>query len=249
MPNRDLKEGNRRSTSLQLVSDAAERLWYRLITSVDDFGRLEADPEVVFTNCFQRVPKGWSIKKVEACLKELSTICPAGEGPMLHLYTVGSKRYLQIMSADLHIYRRAKESKFPAPPVSAQEIRDAHRCAQMRADSLDTPNSESPNPDPRIPDPRLTGGEPTQAQALGTVESFQLTPELEAWSAKEGIPDPGQYVEEFKDYWRTAGSRRKSGQPIKDWAAAFRNRLRTLKEQGKLKAPDWRKQFLQEETA
>lgn len=64
MPNRDLKESNRRSPSLQLLSDSAERLWYRLITAVDDFGRLEADPEVVFTTCFQRVPKGWTVQKV-----------------------------------------------------------------------------------------------------------------------------------------------------------------------------------------
>jgi hypothetical protein len=90
-----------------------------------------------------------------------------------------------------------------------------------------------------------TEGEPTQAQARGSVDSFMLTPELEAWSAKEGIPNPGQYVEEFKDYWRSAGEKRKNGQTVKDWAAAFRNRLRVLKEQGKLKAKtDWKTQFL-----
>jgi hypothetical protein len=77
------------------------------------------------------------------------------------------------------------------------------------------------------------------------VDSFVLTPELEAWSAKEGIPNPGQYVEEFKDYWRSAGGKRKNGQTVKDWAAAFRNRLRVLKEQGKLKtSADWKTQFL-----
>lgn len=77
---------------------------------------------------------------------------------------------------------------------------------------------------------------PTGGTVLESLEQFRLTPELEAWAVKEGIEDPGRYVEEFKDYWRSVGGRRKSGQPVKDWAAAFRNRLRQLKAMGKLLA-------------
>lgn len=156
MPNRDLKECNRRSASLQIVSDAAERLWYRLITSVDDFGRMEADPEVVFTTCFQRVPKGWNIFKVSRCLHELATLRAKDQEPMIKIYQVGSKSYLQINTADIHIYRRAKESKYPDPVsgvphlLTTRETKDAHTCAQMRTDSLDlripNPESRSSNP-------------------------------------------------------------------------------------------------------
>lgn len=117
-----------------------------------------------------------------------------------------------------------------------------------RLPSPSPPNPSSPllsEPDLSEPNRNTSEDEPTQAQARGSVESFTLTPELEAWSAKEGIPNPGQYVEEFKDYWLSAGGKRKNGQPVKDWAAAFRNRLRVLKEQGKLKTKtDWRTQFL-----
>lgn len=83
------------------------------------------------------------------------------------------------------------------------------------------------------------------------LEDFQLTADLESWAVKENIPNPGQYVEEFKDYWLTTGGKRKSGQPVKDWSAAFRNRLRMLKDQNKLKAPrmeDWMKEWAKEET-
>lgn len=69
----------------------------------------------------------------------------------------------------------------------------------------------------------------------GTLESFVLTPELEAWAAKEAIQNPAQYVEEFKDYWRSTGGKRKNGQPIRDWPATFRNRLRDMKKLGQLK--------------
>jgi len=121
MPNRDLKESNRRSASLQLLSDAAERLWYRIITSVDDFGRMEAHPEVVLSNCFQRPPKGWTPQKVATCLTELSTLAPPGDQPLIRLYQVKRKEYLHILSAELYIYRRASKSKWPAPPEQDEE--------------------------------------------------------------------------------------------------------------------------------
>ncbi len=121
MPNRDLKDSNRRSASLQLLSDAAERLWYRIITSVDDFGRMEAHPEVVLSNCFQRPPKGWTPQKVATCLAELSTLAPPGDQPLIRLYQVKRKEYLHILSAELYIYRRASKSKWPAPPEQDEE--------------------------------------------------------------------------------------------------------------------------------
>jgi len=68
------------------------------------------------------------------------------------------------------------------------------------------------------------------------LEEFGLTPDLEAWAVKEGIQNPGRYVEEFKDYWRSVGGRRRNGQAVKDWPAAFRNRMRQLKAMGKLLA-------------
>lgn len=249
MPNRDLKESNRRSPSLQVLSDAAERLWYRIITAVDDFGRMEADPEVVFTSCFQRAPKGWTIEKVGKCLNELAALHAAGQSPLIHIYHVEDRYYLQINSASQHIYRRAKDSKYPHP-LTPREERSAHICAQVHADSLDSrvPNPESPSLESRIPEPRTSVGEPTTAQAIGRLESFTLTPELEAWSAKEGIHEPSQYVEEFKDYWRSTGGKRKNGQSVKDWDAAFRNRLRTLKDAGKLKPKDPFAQLLAQES-
>ncbi len=101
---------------------------------------------------------------------------------------------------------------------------------------LSYPDLRIPISESRIPnsEPRLSEGEPTQAQVKGTLESFQLTPELEAWSMNEGIKNPTELIEEFKDYWRSTGGKRKNGQPVKDWAAVFRNRVRFLKSHGLL---------------
>jgi len=254
MPNRDLKESNRRSPSLQLLSDAAERLWYRIITAVDDYGRMEADPAVVFTTCFQRVPKGWTVQKVKGCLEELAMKSLPGDQPLVSLYQVGVRVFLEVVTAKQHIYQRAKTSKYPAPHEGQSIQQLTKSCPQMCADARrctqipSYPESRIPSPESRTSNPelRVSGGAEsahgcaqTQAQALGSMDSFVLTAELEAWSVKEGIDNPSQYLEEFKDYWRSSGGKRKNGQPIKDWTAAFRNRLRYLKDHNQLKSNVW----------
>jgi hypothetical protein len=142
---------------LQLLSDAAERLWYRLLTSVDDFGRLEADPEVVFTTCFQRVPKGWNQDKVRTCLNEMATKSLPGDRPLISLYRVGVKTFLQVISSPIHIYKRAKCSKYPDPnntPLN-QHVTEIlpHAPADVRTCTpiLSVPESRIPNPESRIP--------------------------------------------------------------------------------------------------
>ncbi len=140
-----------------------------------------------------------------------------------------------------HGYKYGKgQGKYAKQQVSKKRVESERK---ERLPNLTEPNLTEPNL--TKPKKNLSEEKPTEAQANGTVDSFTLTPELEAWSAKEGIPNPSQYIEEFKDYWRSAGGRRKNGQAVKDWAAAFRNRLRVLKDQGKLKSTsDWKSQFL-----
>ena len=65
------------------------------------------------------------------------------------------------------------------------------------------------------------------------LEVFTITPELKAWAMQEGILRPEQYIDEFKDYWRGV-----IDQKLKEnWPATYRNNLRRLKEQGKLRQP------------
>ncbi len=191
MPNRDLKESNRRSASLQLLSDAAERLWYRLLTSVDDFGRLEADPEVVFTTCFQRVPNGWNQEKVRKCLNEMATKSLPGDRPLISLYRVGVKTFLQVISSPVHIYKRAKCSKYPDPidtPLNQHVTEtlphvptDARKCTPI----LSSPESRIPNHESRIPnhESRIPNHELSSAHEIA------------------------QMLTRFQEYWQTYPAR------------------------------------------
>jgi hypothetical protein len=178
MPNRDLKESIRRSPSLQLLSDAAERLWYRLITSVDDFGRLEADPEVVFTTCFQRVPKGWNRQKVQLCLHELATKSHPGDRPLISIYRVGMKTFLQILSSPVHIYQRAKTSKYPSQTnqevirILPQMRESARECTQIPS----VLESRTPSPESRITNPELSSALKCAQMVSRFQEFWQIYP-------------------------------------------------------------------------
>lgn len=165
---------------MQLLSDSAERLWYRLLTAVDDFGRLEADPEVVFTTCFQRVPKGWTKEKVKGCLWELSRKAPEGDRPLIVIYEVGFRSFIQVLSAKSHIYQRAKESKYPPPTEDqlnstviktvSQMSASAHKCPPIPS----YPESRTPSPESRVPNSESRTTEADAASRFG--EFWQIYP-------------------------------------------------------------------------
>jgi len=59
-----------------------------------------------------------------------------------------------------------------------------------------------------------------------TLEIFEVTDTLRKWARKEHTPDPDFHLEEFKDYWRAL----KDKDLKSDWAAAYRNRLRYIRD-------------------
>lgn len=84
----------------------AEVMFYRLLVTVDDFGRFDARPAMIKSQCFP-IKEKTTPKHCEEAIKEL---CEAG---LLMVYVVDNKPYLQILKWDN--VPRSKESKFPAP--------------------------------------------------------------------------------------------------------------------------------------
>ena len=121
MPNRDIKESCRTSDSLAQLSHGAERLFWRLTTVADDFGRFEARASVLRASCFpvllDRVReadvKRWTEELVKAGMVGLYL----SDGKPLGFFTNWSK----------HQRTRAKNSKWPEPPADI--------CQHMTADS------------------------------------------------------------------------------------------------------------------
>lgn len=103
MPTRYLKPGVRDSEAIELLSPLAEILFYRLLVTVDDFGRFDGRPAMIKAACFPI--KDITTAKCSALLDELNL---AG---LISLYTVSQKPYIQMCKWDN--VPRSKDSKFP----------------------------------------------------------------------------------------------------------------------------------------
>jgi hypothetical protein len=104
MPTRYLKPGVRDSEAIDSLSPTAETLFYRLLVTVDDFGRYDGRPAMVKAHCFP--VKDMTAAKCAALLDELNS------SGLVHIYAVDGKPYVQMCKWDN--IPRAKESKYPA---------------------------------------------------------------------------------------------------------------------------------------
>ena len=105
MPTRYLKPGIRDSETIDQLSPLAEILFYRLLVTVDDFGRYDARPSLIKAQCFP-VKDSVTAKKCQELMAELAA---AG---LLLIYSVEGKEYMQLQRWDNK--PRATESNFPA---------------------------------------------------------------------------------------------------------------------------------------
>lgn len=132
MPTRFIKESCRTSKNLQLVQDFSERLFWRLLTTADDYGRCMAAPAVVRANCFP-LSDNLSLKKIESALVDLV------KHRLITRYSVGEREYAEFSTFTIHQGNpRAKVSKYP----SVNDV-SASRCPQVHADALGHPDTDT----------------------------------------------------------------------------------------------------------
>ena len=107
MPNRILREGINDSESVNAVSEAAELFYRKLMSIVDDYGRCEANAAILLGKLYA-LRSDRTTSDIEAFLNE----CSVGPDPLLTIYRVGRKRYLQINKFGQPIRSR---TKYPEP--------------------------------------------------------------------------------------------------------------------------------------
>lgn len=105
MPTRYLKPGIRDSELIDMLSPMAEVMFYRILVTVDDFGRFDARPTMLKSHCFP-VKEKITAKHCEEYLKELA------EAGLVFVYQHENKPYMQVCKWDN--VPRSKESKYPA---------------------------------------------------------------------------------------------------------------------------------------
>lgn len=144
MPQRAIKETILDSRTLDRVSGDAERLYHRLTTKADDFGRFKADPIIILGNCFPLKIGVFTLEMISAWFAELEVA-----GAVVS-YEFDGKLYGYFPEWESHQGKpRAKTSKYPQPPapgsngkrrpasadICTQPPTDAHTCEQMFADA------------------------------------------------------------------------------------------------------------------
>jgi hypothetical protein len=135
MPKRDISEKCRTSPTLAALSSDAERLWWRLVTYVDDYGRFEAVPKIINGACLPLL--SWSDKKVLRCLEEFAVERLPDHKPLVYYYHVKGRLYGQMVSFLTHQRKRDSKPKFPPqkdgtrimPPILAASCRESPQVA------------------------------------------------------------------------------------------------------------------------
>ena len=116
MPNRIIKESICTSKNLNQLSAEEEVFFYRLIVNADDFGRFDAEPEILRARCF---PRRTSFITIEQVLNWLNALVKA---ELIALYEVDGDLYGYFVTWNDHQQKRAKHSKYPPPPSESNHL-------------------------------------------------------------------------------------------------------------------------------
>lgn len=170
MPNRILRAAIRQSRRWNQLTFLQQSFYIRLLTLVDDYGRYEAHPQLLASECFPYGDDRGSQITCTAIAEHLRSICTAR---MAIVYENEGNLYLQLTRWKEHA---RSASKFPEP--SAEQLRS--NCCALEVQMITSPPSPSPSLSPT----------PTPSQPVLITEPPKPLPHQKANG--EWHPDPVQ---------------------------------------------------------
>ncbi len=111
MPNRLLKEGICTSDAINMLSSDSEVLFYRLLVTADDYGRMDGRVQIVKSQCFP-LKDSFTSDKIKELLAELR------DAGLISFYQVSNKPFFYVRKWEQRV--RSK-GKYPEPPVETNE--------------------------------------------------------------------------------------------------------------------------------
>ena len=135
MPNRVIKESLKRSPQIDSLTWFEEVVFYRLIVTVDDYGRYYGNPIILRNDLFP-TKENITKRSIEDALRRLEA------NNLLVRYTVDGTEYVQLTTWSKHQRVRDSVERFPSPQLAA-----------TRGD-LPQKGAENPNPNPN-PNPEI----------------------------------------------------------------------------------------------
>lgn len=219
MPNRIIKESICMSEDIDELSPDEEVFFYRVIVNCDDFGRMDARPQIVRAKCYPLKTDIIKLEDLEVMLITLSK-------KLITLYEVNNKRYLQVNTWEKHQNIRAKESKFPSIEdgnvICLHMNTNENICNQMHAnvpvsrysildtrisvlDKMSAPNGtdECVNASAEKP---LKGGAQNDSSGKGKIE----------------------YTNEFEEFWKYYPRKTEKTAAFCKWKARIKQKVSTM---------------------
>lgn len=137
MPTRYLKESIKTSDTIDHLSWFEEVLFYRLIVSVDDYGRFDGR-SVVVRNMLFPLKEQITVASVEKALFKLASV------NLIVLYEVDGRRYIHLPTWNDHqTAPRAKNSRFPSPDGDSENTKKVTDCEQNEPCQADAEHMHS----------------------------------------------------------------------------------------------------------
>ena len=210
MPNRIIKESICRSDQINGLTPFEEVLFYRLMVSVDDYGRFDGRTAIIKNTLFP-LKDGLSQGQIEDAMFDLEC---AG---LVALYKVDGRPYVRLTGWEKHQSIRAKKSKYPADPDEGNDNlqASASNCKQMKSDASKCPR----NPNPI----RIQSESESEAENAHTREKRKrFTPptveEVDGYCREKGLKvEATTFVNHYDSVGWTVGK-----SPMRDWRAACR---------------------------
>lgn len=237
MPNRIIKESIVSSDNLNELTPEQEVFFYRLMVICDDFGRMDARPQILLAKCFPLKTSTIKLAKINEWLDALI------QHDLVQLYDVDGKSYLIMSSWDKHQQKRAKKSKYPEPPAFSSNNNNLLEsdiiCNQVQTN---------------VPEKRETRNEkreggtenkkPPAPSKIKYAEFVTMTEgEHQVLVAEHGPDDTARLIEILNLYKGANGRTYKSDfMAIKKWGikalAEEKHKSNSLRQQNKARAPN-----------
>lgn len=208
MPNRIIKESIKRSPEIDKLSWFEEVVFYRLIVTADDYGRLDGRMVLLKNDLF---PTKDSITKkaIEDAIAKLTSV-----GLLIaYVDEASNMPFLAFPKWEKHQTIRNKYSKYPAPPDDL-----IANCKQVYADCeqvLENCRSESES---KIESESESKKNNTRARTRFTPPTVE---EVQAYADEKGYGAKEFNAERFVDYYISVGWQ-VNKKPMKDWRASVR---------------------------
>lgn len=192
MPNRYVREGINSSRAVATLTGDEERFYRRMIHVVDDFGRFELDPKLIRSQAFpvhDNIREADILRWVAACAKP----------ELLVVYEVNGRQYLVLTKTEAP---RARNSKYPNPPIQVVEryglFTCANSCSHMKTFAPSSYSTPNPNPTPNTTKKLKSdkGGE--KALAKLTFAQKTVADRFESALSEQWVNDAGKWVNRIR---------------------------------------------------